>query len=114
MGEISRHLLTTVVDTSPDAILVLDSQYHIIAANQQATAIFRYESSNDLIGTNVLALVTADDASRTQAEINSVNISATEPMSEFMAQRADVSTFQAEMHLAPVRNSQGHTGPSPV
>jgi diguanylate cyclase (GGDEF)-like protein/PAS domain S-box-containing protein len=105
--ETSRHLLASIVDTSPDAILVLDINCRIIAANQRATAIFKYTDSNDLIGLDVIELVSIDGASRTRADIDSVLRTATTPISEFVARRADGSTFQAEMLLAPVRNRQG-------
>jgi diguanylate cyclase (GGDEF)-like protein/PAS domain S-box-containing protein len=102
MRETSRNLLASVVDTSPDAILVVDTDRRVIAANRQAAAIYGFQERGDLLGVDVLTMVNRDDRDRVRTDIDAVLAGRQLPESEFLADRRDGSTFYGEMVLALV------------
>jgi diguanylate cyclase (GGDEF)-like protein/PAS domain S-box-containing protein len=102
MHETSRNLLVSVVETSPDAILVVDTDRRVLAANRQASAIYGYDRPDDLLGADMLLMVSRDDRDRVRMDIDAVLAGQQLPESEFLADRQNGSTFHGEMVLALV------------
>jgi diguanylate cyclase (GGDEF)-like protein/PAS domain S-box-containing protein len=105
--ETSRTLLASVVETSPDAIFVLDVDRRIVAANQQAAALFGHGNSSELRGSDILAMMSREDRDRAREDLDRVLDTGPIPESEFLCQRRDASTFFAEMVAAPTIDRRG-------
>jgi diguanylate cyclase (GGDEF)-like protein/PAS domain S-box-containing protein len=105
--ETSRTLLASVVETSPDAIFVLDVDRRVVAANQQAAALFGHGNSSELRGTDILAMMSREDRDRAREDLDRVLDTGPIPESEFLCQRKDASTFFAEMVAAPTVDRRG-------
>jgi diguanylate cyclase (GGDEF)-like protein/PAS domain S-box-containing protein len=107
MHETSRNLLVSVVETSPDAILVLDSDRRVLAANRQATALYGFREKTGLLGADLLLMVTSNDRGRIRDDIEAVAGAGRLLESEFLAERRDGSTFHGEMVLASISDRHG-------
>jgi diguanylate cyclase (GGDEF)-like protein/PAS domain S-box-containing protein len=88
-----------VVESSPDAILVVDLGNRITLANARAAEVFGYEAGSDMLGTNMIALVSTVDQSRASTTMKR-RLALEEPTGlnvEFLMVRRDGSEFPSEV-----------------
>lgn len=99
----SESILTTLVDYSPDAIIVTDLEDHIIIYNQAATTDFGYHQSS-MAGKKIANLI----PSQTGADQTIHNVDKSSEMIEIICRRKDGSSFPAllvQTTLGPQRNN---------
>jgi diguanylate cyclase (GGDEF)-like protein/PAS domain S-box-containing protein len=97
MHENTRQLLVSVVETSHDAIALLDVRGHIMLANRQAAALYGFESAEDMVGMGILESFIADDQERVREDFERVIVQDCVPLANYMASRRDGTTFAAEL-----------------
>ena len=103
-GSISQHLL----ESSPDALIVVDSAGIIRFANRTAGTVFGYGSA-ELVGQPMELLIPARFRIRHGAHVagyvrSPINREMGARLSELFARRADGSEFPAAIRLAPFRS----------
>ncbi len=105
-GPISQYLL----ESSPDALIVVDSAGILRFANRTTSAVFGY-SNSELIGQSMDLLIPARFRIRHGAHVagyqrNPINREMGARISDLFARRADGSEFPAAIRLAPFRSGE--------
>ncbi len=97
----------TLVDTSPDAIILADLRGKIVFANKRIVSLFGEADETSFLGRHILQLVSDDDRPRAEElyrrkmELGEVRIQ------EYRLVRKDGTTFPAETRFAQVLGSDG-------
>jgi diguanylate cyclase (GGDEF)-like protein/PAS domain S-box-containing protein len=107
MHESTRQLLVSVVETSPDAILLLDTRGSVLLANRQAATLLGYDQPEDLVGVQVFDAISEDDRTRAQEDIQRVFGDARVPSAEYLALRCGGESFTAELSWSRIAGRQG-------
>jgi diguanylate cyclase (GGDEF)-like protein/PAS domain S-box-containing protein len=108
----SREMYRSLIDTSPDAIVAMDSHGTITLVSQAALDMFNFESKAAAIGHNALDLVDEKDRERALANIelhygglaNQVILD-----TRFVLQRQDGEKFTGEVNGSVLRNAAGQS-----
>ena len=103
----SEERYRTLVETSPDAIAMIDFNLEIIAVNKQAAAMFGSEDADHLTGTSVLDMLAPVDRARAFVEIYNLIQTDRIAVVEYNLCRRDGSLFPAEVSVAPVHGADG-------
>ena len=98
-----------LVETSPDAIFMLDTDGYILTVNQQAVRLVKMDDSSDLIGTHAGIWVTENEFARFEEAV------LTEPgdrvgfiaQSEFQIATADDGSVLADMNYTTLGDARG-------
>lgn len=108
--EKSNLLFSTILDATPDAMLMTDEQGVITLANRQAGALFGYQAG-ELVGLSIDVLIPDRyHAKHNGLRLNYIAAPVVRPMSAGMgvsALRKDGSEFNAEISLSPIQTEQG-------
>ena len=97
----------TLVETSPDAIGMIDIDLKVTTANKQAAEMFGYDSSDEMIGLSVLPIIGPTDYSVTFDEIVSASRTVKGISAEYTLLRRNGTRFPAEVSVAVVPGSEG-------
>ena len=103
----SEQLYRTLVETSPDAIVLTDIHHRILMANRRSAELFRYPNPEEQVGANftefirnedpqVVAQFRRDLLDRGRAEVDARSLT-----------RRDGTTFQAEVSASVVHGEHG-------
>lgn len=99
----------TLVETSPDAILMVDRQGSIVMANHGAVALRGVENLDDLIGARAVDLVAPQDRARAEANLlRALSGELPEP-EEYALLKADGSTLEGELRTGLISAAEGRT-----
>ncbi len=101
----SEERYRTLVETSPDAIALIDLNFKVIASNRQAQAMFRASGETD--GASVMDLIAPEDRLRAHEEVVKAIQGDCVLNSEYALVRGDGTTFPAEVSVATVRGTGG-------
>jgi PAS domain S-box-containing protein len=100
----------TLLESAPDAIVIVDQRGRIVLTNDQTTAVFGYRPS-ELVGQPVEMLMPeAVRAVHVGHRTDFIAAPATRPMGErlnLMARRKDGGVFPAEISLSPLDSEEG-------
>ncbi|HET9493696.1 MAG TPA: PAS domain S-box protein [Chloroflexia bacterium] len=96
----------SLVDTSPDAVVVTDLEGRIVLTNRQATELFGYGTMEELVGLNVLDTVVPGDLQRARDNIGRVLETGSVRQAEYTLVRRDGTTLPAEVSSSLVLNEE--------
>jgi diguanylate cyclase (GGDEF)-like protein/PAS domain S-box-containing protein len=107
MHESTKHLLASVVETSTDAILLLDIDGSVIRANKEAAALYRYTDADEMLGISVFQTVSDEERERAQADVAAMLEGGSLKDVQYTLTRQDGSTFLAEVSWLLIADKQG-------
>ncbi len=98
----------TLIETSPDAILVTDLSGYLVMVNQRAVELYGYEDGDALFDVEVFDLIVEKD--RDQARDMLCAILETDSMRhvEYMMVKQDETTFLAELNVSVITDFDGN------
>jgi PAS domain S-box-containing protein len=97
----------TVVETSPDAIVLTDLQANVLLCNEGAAALIGYESAAAMIGRSALSFVAPGDLERAQASLQQVLTAGSVKQAEHVLLRTDGATLPAEVSASLLVDAAG-------
>lgn len=105
--EQSKNLYQNLVDTSPDAICMMDMQFNTIFANKRKAELFGYDAPDEMIGMNAASVIAPEylpNLKEMEPElINFGRLSI--PEVEFV--KKDKTRFFGELRMVLIRNEEG-------
>jgi PAS domain S-box-containing protein len=106
---LSSDLVRRVLDSAPDALIIIDSAGDIVFANQQVETLFGYETA-DLVGQKVEILLPERFRSRhighRQAYSRNLRVRPMGSGLDLFARRRDGSEFPVEISLSPAQDGE--------
>jgi len=104
-----EELYRTLVETSPDAVVLAGLDARLLAVNPQTVRLYGYDSAEELLasGRTGLDLVAEDDRARAQATLQGLLADETAAGVRFRFERKDGSLFWGEASASLVRDSRG-------
>ena len=98
----------TLIDTSPDAIMLIDLQGCFLAANQQALKLHGFNSLEELqdSGLRIQFLIAVDDRERAEKDIRATLAEGSVLYRDYNALRKDGSVFSLELSASIVRDAE--------
>ncbi len=103
----SEKLYRTLIQSSPDAIILTELDNKIIMCNQQAVTLYGFESMEEIIGKNLLELIAPEDyqnamdcAQKTLKIGNIRNV-------EYIFHRKNGTPFPAELSISVILDPEG-------
>jgi PAS domain S-box-containing protein len=103
----SEAMLRTILDSSPDAISVIDRNANFIECNRAALQQFRFKSKQDMLGRNSVDLVAPKDQARAMRNIEETIRKGTMPNVEYKVLRRDGTEFDSETSASVIKDSKG-------
>lgn len=103
----SEILYKTLIETSPNAIVLTDLDKVVTMVNRQMVDLYGGTSASDLLGHSALEFVTADEDDRVQEAAEEVLQKGTIRNMEYRLLRKDGSTYPAEVDAALLRDAGG-------
>jgi PAS domain S-box-containing protein len=99
-----------LVETSPDAITLLDLNLNIIMANQPALKLYGHESAEEIKGKNGLDYLVLEERGRALEDMGQILETGSMGPIEYMLVKKDGSPFPAELKASLVLDSQRKPG----
>lgn len=103
--EESEERYRTLVETSPDAIALIDLNYKVTASNRQAQVLFGIH--DEPAGLSVMELIAPEDRLRAHQEVLKAIQGDRVLSTEYELVRKDGGRFPAEVSVATIRGAQG-------
>jgi diguanylate cyclase (GGDEF)-like protein/PAS domain S-box-containing protein len=103
----SEERYRTLVETSPDAIVVTDVGTTIVMANQRAAEMLRCTSAEDLLGGDALELIAPEDRGRAIEDMMPMLGTGTVRNVGYTLLRMDGATFPGELSASVLRDADG-------
>ena len=97
----------TLVETSPDAVIMLDLQGHITLASQRAVELYGAERVDELLGRNPLEFFALEDQQKFLAELRRTLDKGVTRDVEYTFLRKDGSRLPGEASAAVIRDASG-------
>jgi two-component system cell cycle sensor histidine kinase/response regulator CckA len=94
----------SLIETSPDAIVLVDLDARIIMANRQVLSLYGHDRPEDVIGKTILHFVAPQDRERTAAAVRTLLDTGTFPGHEHVALRKDGTTLPMDLRASLVLN----------
>lgn len=104
----SEERYRSLVETSPDAIILTDLGGHITFCNRGAVQLFGYDTRDDMMGKDLLSLFAPDDYQRTGSYEQHRAISTGFKDFTYTMTRKDGNHFAAEMSSSVLPDADGH------
>jgi PAS domain S-box-containing protein len=104
----SEELYRTLVETSPDAVVLTDLSGKIQMANRQAVSMYGYEHPEQVLGSNVYDHIAIEDRARSIHETRKMLKIGSIRNIEYISLRRDGSRFPVEISAAPILDAKGH------
>lgn len=103
----SETLYRTLVETSPDAIILTDLEANILLANQKAVQLFGFGPKEEVIGLNFFELIKAEDRSQAIQKVQkSIEFGSITDL-EYTLVNHDGSHFPAELSASLIKDLAG-------
>jgi PAS domain S-box-containing protein len=103
----SEEMYRSLVETSPDAIIVSDLESVVRMANQRAAVVLGFEDATGLVGLSAFDLVAPEDRDAMRAAARQVLTEGGLRGVEYQFVRRDGSTFFGEMNASIIRGADG-------
>lgn len=92
----------TLIETSPDAILMLNLNGEMVFVNDKAVKMHRYKSREEMIGANIHSLIPPEETSHIYKNLEKVITTGKSVYDEFIFIRNDGERFFAELNLSVI------------
>jgi PAS domain S-box-containing protein len=102
----SEERYRTLVETSPDAISLLDLNLNIVMVNRPALALYGYESPEEVVGRSALNFIAPQDRPRAVKEIQQVLEKGSLANSEYTQLRKGDVLFPAELSASLILDGE--------
>ena len=102
----SEEKYRTLVETSPDAILMIDFEGNHVFASEQAVQLFGYDSVDDLCKQKVTSLVAEEERQRLTSNLSLLLQQGVRRQIEYVGVRKDGSRFAGEVSSAVLRDDE--------
>jgi PAS domain S-box-containing protein/putative nucleotidyltransferase with HDIG domain len=103
----SEERYRTLVETSPDAIIVTDLQGTITAVSQRALALYGCNDAKILLGSNAFDFIIPKDRSRAMQNLQKVLKEGIMKATEYSLLKKDGTIYCAELNAALIRDAYG-------
>lgn len=103
----SEQLYRSLVETSPDGIVVADLEGRILMCNRQTVALHGYDDISQVLGKNILDLVAPEDGEQASRDIRKILKSGSARDHQILLRRRDGSTLRSELNGSLIRDAQG-------
>jgi len=107
--EQSLRLYSTLIHTSPDAILLVDLDGKIIMLNEQTSNLFGLKQKDSLIGKRLIDLIVSQEKNEAVKHLQTILDEECIYNIEHTLIRLDKSTFQAEINATLIKDSDGES-----
>ncbi|MBD3286112.1 PAS domain S-box protein, partial [candidate division WOR-3 bacterium] len=102
-----EELYRTLIETSPDAIVLTDLEGNLIMVNKRAASLYGQPGVNDLIGLNVFDILATKDRKRAYDDARKTLKRERIDDVEYLLTRKDGSYFPGEVSASVVRDAKG-------
>jgi two-component system, sensor histidine kinase len=106
---LSSHLLSTVLHSAPDAIVIVDSSGRVVYANQQLFALFGL-TEREAVGQSIETLIPerfrGPHVQLRQGYVENVRVRPMGLCRDLFARRKDGTEFPVEVSLSPIRDGE--------
>ena len=109
MHESARQLLASVVESSPDAILLLHLDGRVILANRQAAALYGHEDPEEMFDRSVVEKIATEERTRAKEDIQKTLTTGTIKDVEYTLLRWDGTSFLAELSWSLITDKRGRS-----
>jgi PAS domain S-box-containing protein len=99
----SEQRYRNLINTTPDAIMVLDHNFRVTMVNEQAVTLFAYDSLDQLIGLNWFDLILSEYDSNYNVNLNQI-LEQTIRNLQYEFARADGTSFIGEVNISAFQN----------
>ena len=96
-----------LVEASPDAVVAADLDFHLLAASDQAYAMFGYAKTDEVLGRSIAEFFRPEDVPRLKKNFEATLRRGLTRNIEYTLVRKDGSTFVGEVSAAAVRGGDG-------
>jgi PAS domain S-box-containing protein len=103
----SEERYRSVVDTSPDGIVLSDLQPSFLMCNQQALVLFGYERPDEVLGRSVFEFIAPEEHARAIATIQQILDQGSVKEIEYTLMKKDGTRFSAEVSASAIRDASG-------
>jgi PAS domain S-box-containing protein len=104
----SEERYRTLIETSPDAIVLMDLNTNILMVNQSALKLFGFESADEISGRNGLDFVSFGDREKTLSDIRQLLETGTLKIVEYSLKKIDGATFPCELKNGLIKDVEGN------
>ncbi len=104
----SFKLYRTLIETSPDAVVVTDLSSRVLMFNQQALSLFGYEKAEDALGALGMDIIVPEDRDRALADAQTTIATGSLKEAQYIMLKKDGSRFSAEVSTSLIRDAQGN------
>lgn len=103
----SEELYKTLVETSPDAVVMTDVQGQILSVSRRMVEWHGYAEPDALVGLNTMDLVTPADRTRAREHLQATLRSDEPSAAEYTLMRRDGTSFVGEIRSSPINDAEG-------
>ncbi len=104
----SEERYRTLIETSPDAIVLMDLNTNILMVNQSALKLFGFESADEISGRNGLDFVSFGDLGKTLSDIRQLLETGTQKIVEYSLKKMDGALFPCELKGGLIKDAEGN------
>ncbi|MFQ5471536.1 MAG: PAS domain S-box protein [Dehalococcoidia bacterium] len=104
----SEELYRTLVETSPDAVLLISSEGLVVKANLRASELLAFEDPSDMVGVNAGEFLSERDLERLRAHVERDGSAGAAGENEYEFLRRDGSTVPVEIALSVLKDADGN------
>jgi len=98
----------TLVETSPDAITLTDSEHKILLCNQQCAAMHGFKTPEEMIGKSAYDLIAWEDRARAVENARKTLEEGGIRNAEYVFLKANGDKFPAELNASVIKDAQGN------
>ena len=102
----SEERYRTLVETSPDAITLMDLNLNIVMANRRALLLYGYENPEEVIGQSALGFIAPEDQPRAVEDTNKMLETGSIGTPEYTLLRKGDAPFPAEVSASLILNAE--------
>ena len=103
----SEERYRSLVEASPDGIVVTDLYGYITTVNQRAAGLYGYVSPGDMVGRRAMELIALVDRGRALEDARTARAAGGVRYGEYTALKPDGSTFPVEIRVTIIKDDKG-------
>ena len=106
-SEETREMYKTLVDTSPEAIIVTDLEGVITNVSQQTLALYGYDNLDELVGKSAFMLIDREHRKKAMQNLKKILERESVRNAEYLLLRKDGTRFTGEINISVIKNLPG-------